>query len=74
MGSTELRRSRSISVSRSRRRIRPARRTLLPGSLPQRPRLMPLSTTSRYRAARFAHLFHDLIRGRTALTVREQKE
>ena len=66
MGSTELKRSRSISVSRSRRRISPARRKVLPGSLPQRPRLMPLSTTSRYRRGEIAHLFHDEIRRRTA--------
>ena len=43
----ELSRSRSISVSATRRRSSPARRIVLPGSRPQRPRLMPLSTTSR---------------------------
>ena len=37
-----------------------------PGSRPQRPRLIPLSTTSRYRAASCAHLADHLLGRRAA--------
>ncbi len=71
IGSMELSRRRSTEVSSSSRRRRPLKRiSLLPGPLgsrPQRPRLMPLSTTSRYCAPGHAP-DHHLIRRHAAAT------
>ena len=74
IGSTELRRRRSTPVSASSRRSRSASRMRLPGSLPQRPRLMPLSTTSRYRPASAAHLLDHLLGGRAAAASAHERD
>ncbi len=63
-----------LSVSASRRRIRSASRRRLPGSLPQRPRLMPLSTTLAIAPRQAAHLFHHLSGGRAAAAPAHERD